>query len=94
MRAERGQATVEWVGLLFLALLVVAAVLVTVGWNTVRASLRNAVLQNLICAVRLTEDCREEPQLRDDYGHELAALVRAHAPALLYEDGMTAMPVD
>ena len=94
MSAERGQATVEWVGLLFLALLVVAAVLVTVGWNTVRASLRNAVLQNLICAVRLTEDCREEPQLRDDYGHELAALVRAHAPALLYEDGMTAMPVD
>jgi hypothetical protein len=94
VRSQRGQATVEWVGLMLLALLVVAAVLVTVGWRTVRVSLRDAVLQNLICAVRLTEDCREEPALRDGYGHELAALVRANAPALLYGDGMTAMPVD
>jgi hypothetical protein len=94
VRSERGQATVEWLGLLLLATLVLAAVLVTVGWSTVRASLRQALLQNLICAVRLVEDCREEPRLREDYGNELAALVRANAPALLYEDGMTAMPVD
>jgi hypothetical protein len=94
VRDERGQATVEWVGLLLLAMLVLAAVLVTVGWRTVRAGLRDAVLQNLICAVRLVEDCREEPKLRENYGNELAALVRANAPALLYEDGMTAMPVD
>ena len=94
MRSERGQATVEWVGLLLLAMLVLAAVLVTVGWRTVRLSLRDAVLANLVCAVRLVEDCREEPELREDYGHEVAALVRANAPALLYEDGMTAMPVD
>ena len=94
MRSERGQATVEWLGLLLLATLVLAAVLVTVGWRTVRVSLRDAVLANLVCAVRLVEDCREEPKLREDYGHELAALVRANAPALLYEDGMTAMPVD
>lgn len=94
MRAERGQATVEWVGLLLLAMLVLAAVLVTVGWRVVRTDLRDAVLANLICAVRLTEDCREEPELRADYGHEVAALLRANAPALLYEGGMTAMPVD
>ncbi len=94
MRSERGQATVEWVGLLLLAMLVLAAVLVTVGWRTVRLSLRDAVLANLVCAVRLVEDCREEPELREDYGHEVAALVRANAPALLYEEGMTAMPVD
>ena len=94
MREERGQATVEWVGLLLLAMLVLAAVLVTVGWRLVRTDLRDAVLANLICAVRLTEDCREEPQLRADYGHEVAALLRANAPALLYEGGMTAMPVD
>ena len=66
----------------------------TVGWRTVRLSLRDAVLANLVCAVRLVEDCREEPELREAYGHEVAALVRANAPALLYEDGMTAMPVD
>jgi hypothetical protein len=94
VREERGQATVEWVGLLLLAMLVLAAVLVTVGWRLVRTDLRDAVLANLICAVRLTEDCREEPELRADYGHEVAALLRANAPALLYEGGMTAMPVD
>ena len=44
MRSERGQATVEWVGLLLLAMLALAAVLVTVGWRTVRPSLRDAVL--------------------------------------------------
>ena len=53
VRSERGQATVEWVGLLLLATLVLAAVLVTVGWRAVRASLRDAVLANLVCAVSL-----------------------------------------
>ena len=65
MRAERGQATVEWVGLLLLAMLVLAAVLVTVGWGAVRTDLRDArSCENLVCAVRLAEDCREEPELR------------------------------
>lgn len=48
----------------------------------------------MICAVRLTEDCRNEPALRAAHGADLAALLRAHAPALLYEEGMTALPVD
>jgi hypothetical protein len=48
----------------------------------------------IICAVRLTEDCRDEPRLRAANGAELAAVLRAHAPALLYEDGMTTLPVD
>jgi hypothetical protein len=48
----------------------------------------------IICAVRLTEDCRDEPSLRAANGSELAALLRAHAPALLYEDGMRTLPVD
>jgi hypothetical protein len=50
--------------------------------------------ERLICAVRLTEDCRNEPRLRSAHGGELAALLRAHAPALLYERGMRALPVD
>ena len=93
-REPSGQATVEWIGLLLLAMLVLAAVLVTVGWRTVRVSLRTAILQNLVCAVRLTEDCRNEPELRGAYGAELAAALRANAPSLLYEDGMSALPVD
>jgi hypothetical protein len=52
------------------------------------------IAERIVCAVRLTEDCRNEPRLRTAHGAELAALLRHHAPALLYEDGMTALPVD
>ena len=44
--------------------------------------------------MRLTEDCRNEPKLRAAHGDEVAALLRDHAPALLYERGMRALPVD
>ena len=50
--------------------------------------------ERLVCAVRLTEDCANEPALRAANGNEVAALLRDHAPALLYEDGMTTLPVD
>jgi hypothetical protein len=52
------------------------------------------IAERIVCAVRLTEDCTNEPKLRAAHGAELAALLRHHAPALLYEDGMTALPVD
>jgi hypothetical protein len=52
------------------------------------------IAERIVCAVRLTEDCANEPELRAANGPELAALLRHHAPALLYEDGMTALPVD
>ncbi len=44
--------------------------------------------------MRHSEDCANEPALRAAHGADLAALLRAHAPALLYEDGMSALPVD
>jgi hypothetical protein len=44
--------------------------------------------------VRLTEDCGDEPLLRAANGAEVAALLRDHAPELLYEDGMRTLPVD
>lgn len=50
--------------------------------------------ERLICAVRLTEDCSNEPALRAANGDEVAALLRDHAPAFLYEDGMRTLPVD
>ncbi len=56
--------------------------------------LAHEIAERLVCAVRLTEDCRNEPLLRAANGAEVAALLRDHAPALLYEDGMTALPVD
>jgi hypothetical protein len=56
--------------------------------------LAKAVAERMVCAVRLSEDCAAEPELRAANGAELAAMLRAHAPTLLYEDGMTALPVD
>jgi hypothetical protein len=58
------------------------------------AALARSVAERLICAVRLMEDCRTERALRAAHGPDLASLLRAHAPALIYEDGMTAVPVD
>ena len=56
--------------------------------------LAHEIAERLVCTVRLTEDCRNEPLLRAANGPEVAALLRDHAPALLYEDGMTTLPVD
>jgi len=56
--------------------------------------LAHELAERIVCAVRLTEDCRDEPLLRAANGAEVAALLRGHAPALIYEDGMTALPVD
>lgn len=91
---ERGQATVEWIGLLLLAGLLLGALVAGARTLSLGAAVPVAVLERLVCAVRLSEDCRNEPALRAGYGHEVAALLRAHAPALLYEDGMRALPVD
>lgn len=93
-RDPSGQATVEWVGLLLLAGLLLGALVSALNLLNVGMALPGTIAERLVCAVRLTEDCRNEPALRSAYGPDVAALLRAHAPALLYEDGMTALPVD
>ncbi|HEY6771277.1 MAG TPA: hypothetical protein VI035_02385 [Solirubrobacterales bacterium] len=56
--------------------------------------LAHEIGERIVCAVRLTEDCRNEPLLRTANGDEVAALLRDHAPTLFYEDGMRTLPVD
>jgi hypothetical protein len=56
--------------------------------------LAHEIAERIVCAIRLTEDCANEPALRAANGNEVAALLRDHAPALLYEDGMRTLPVD
>jgi hypothetical protein len=92
--SQRGQATVEWIGLLLMAGLLLGALVAGARMLNLGLAVPGAVLERLVCAVRLSEDCRSEPALRDGYGAEVAALLRAHAPAVLYEDGMRALPVD
>jgi hypothetical protein len=85
---------VEWIGLLALVALLLAALALVAGPRLPDLALPKAVAERIVCAVRLTEDCADEPRLEAAHGDELAALLRAHAPTLLYEEGMSALPVD
>lgn len=93
-RAGSGQGTVEWIALIALVSAFLGALAWPVGLRLPGIVLAHEIAERMVCAVRLTEDCRNEPLLRAANGSEVAALLRDHAPALLYEDGMTALPVD
>ena len=96
MSSERGQSTVEWIGPRVtwspsvLAFLVAVADIAGSG-----IALAATIKDKLICAVELADDCGSaEPPLVAAYGDELAAEVAEHAPQLVYEPGMRALPVD
>jgi hypothetical protein len=91
---EAGQGTVEWIALIALVSLALGALGWLVGLRVPGVVLAHELAERMVCGVRLTEDCRNEPRLRAANGDELAALLRDHAPALLYEQGMRALPVD
>jgi hypothetical protein len=91
---ERGQSTVEWLGLVALVALALVALAWGAGTGSPGLLLAKTIAEKIVCGVRLTEDCGFTPELKAANGAELAALLQAHAPALLYEDGMTALPVD
>jgi hypothetical protein len=93
VRRERGQSTVEWVGLLCLLALIFAA-LFFAGLRVHGASLARAIGSRILCAVALAEHCGDEPVLIAAYGDEVGRLVRAHMPTLAFEDGSHAVPVD
>src|SRR5918996_3372502 len=93
-RSECGQASVEWIALVALVALLLGAIASATGTLGAAASVPKAVVERLVCAVRLSENCREQPKLERAYDDELVALLQAHAPTLLYEPGMRALPVD
>src|SRR3954462_13082017 len=92
MRGERGQASVEWIGLLLLvsvSLLAALALVPAVDGRPLGAALARA----LVCAVK--GDCHSQgAALRRAYGERDAALVRSNAPNIVYEPGMLTLPVD
>lgn len=57
------------------------------------AGLAQTLAARFLCAVSLGDECGP-PGLDDVYGSELAELVREYAPGLIYETGMSALPVD
>ncbi len=93
MERERGQGTVEWVGVLCVVALVFAA-LVAVGVRVPGGGLARAVASRILCAAALADGCGDEPVLIAAYGTEVGKLVRRHMPTLVFERGSRAVPVD
>ena len=92
MRSERGQASIEWIGLLLLVSIAFAAAVTFVPAVDGRP-LGAALARALVCAVK--QDCHaEHAALARAYGERDAALVRAHAPNIVYEPGTLTLPVD
>jgi hypothetical protein len=90
---DRGQSTVEWVGLLALVGLVLAA-LVALGVRVPGNVLARAVASRILCAVAIADSCGDEPALVAAYGTEVGELVRDHMPTLAFEEGSHGLPVD
>ena len=94
--ADRGQGTVEWVVLILIVSLALAGLGAIAGLALPGAALARAVAAKVICAVGLEGGCGvdDSSPLRVAYGDELAAAAQEHAPTILYEPGMKALPVD
>lgn len=90
---ERGQGTVEWVGVVTVVALLLAT-LVAMGIRVPGAELARAVASRILCAAALADHCGDEPILIAAYGSEIGELVREHMPTILFEQGSRALPVD
>jgi hypothetical protein len=93
MRSERGQGTVEWIGLVALLSLLLLA-MAAAGVRVPGASLARALADRILCAAAIADDCGDEPTLIAAYGSEVGKLARQHVPMLVFERGSRAVPVD
>jgi hypothetical protein len=91
--AERGQSTVEWVGLLLLVVLLLAA-MVAAGVRLPGNALARAIVSRILCATAIAGSCSDEPGLIAIYGTEVGELARDHMPTLAFEDGSRGVPID
>jgi hypothetical protein len=90
--SEGGQATVEWVGVVLLVCLAAGATLMVTPAVDGRG-FGGALAHRIVCAAR--GGCADgDATLARAYGPLDAALVRDHAPGLVYERGERQLPVD
>ena len=90
---ERGQGTVEWVGLLAVVALLLVG-LIAAGARVPGAALARELGSKLLCAAALADGCGDEPALISAYGTEVGGLVREQMPSIAFERGSRALPVD
>ena len=93
MRSERGQGTVEWVGLVTLLSLVLLAA-IAAGVPVPGTRVARSLADRILCAATLADGCGDEPRLIAAYGTEVGELVRRHMPTIVFEQGSRAVPVD
>lgn len=93
MRSQRGQSTVEWVGMLLVLSLALTAA-VAAGVRVPGAALAQSIASRILCATAMVDGCGDEPVLVAAYGTEVGELVRRHMPTILFEDGSRGLPVD
>ncbi len=93
MGSERGQGTVEWVGMLLVVSLAMLG-LVAAGVRVPGAPLARAIADRILCAASLADGCGDEPTLIAAYGTEVGRLARWHMPMLGFEEGSRAVPID
>jgi hypothetical protein len=92
VRCERGQATLEWTGLVLLCALALGA-LGAASAAVDGVSFGGALAHRLVCAVK--GGCDDgDAQLAREYGERDAELVRSLAPDIVYEPGEPSLPVD
>src|SRR4051794_3457674 len=92
MGDERGQASVEWIGLLLLVSVALGAAVAFVPAVDGRP-LGGALPRVLVCAVK--RDCQaESAPLRRASGGRAAELAGANAPNIVSDPGTPTLPVD
>jgi hypothetical protein len=92
VRSERGQASLEWIGLVLLCSLALGAVATVVPAPDGR-SFGGFLAHEIVCAVK--GGCDDgDPELAAAYGPRDAELARRYAPGLVYERGEKQLPVD
>ena len=90
---ERGQSTVEWVGIVLLVAVLMAG-LATTGITASPLGLLHSISRQMLCAVSLSRSCDREPPLALAYGDSGAELIRANAPELFFGRDLLGLPVD
>jgi hypothetical protein len=95
--SERGQATVEYAGLLLFVALALSGFIAFAPAAVPGAELARTLAARLVCSVG-GGGCAAAaavPPLEDAYGPELAALIEAHRPEIRFEPGpYSSLPVD
>jgi hypothetical protein len=90
---DRGQATIEWTGLVLVVAAVFAA-LVFAGSSVPGTALVHSISRSLLCAASVSHDCLGAGEVEDVYDVEISGLLRRHTPEVHFGPDLLGLPVD